>query len=198
VPAEIRYIVFTTDEVLSAVIAYVLKQGHTYTPNDIAGVAVVGPDEAPAAIVRLHAALAKEPIRLDAHSLVAALLLYCAARRIPLPKNAAKKVGLLTNGLTLTLTIDYPRGRPTVTSNQITYGEITSRATQEVRAAKEELARAIARASHSEDVASRAEKRAQQADAARDEASTLLMAIAMVPGIRGRLGRWLLKFKPSL
>jgi hypothetical protein len=103
---EIRYIVFTADEMRNAVIGFVQKQGQLAAPGDVAAVELVGPNEAPSAIVKLQPALAKKPINLGAQYLVAALLLYCMDRRIPIPKQAEKKVELSVNGLTLMMTTD--------------------------------------------------------------------------------------------
>ena len=192
---EVRYIIFNSDEVRSAVISFVQKQGQVAAAGDVVTVEVVGPMEAPTALVRLQASPTAEPIRLSDQYLVAALLLYCIDRRIPIPKQAAKKVELTVNGLTLTLTSDRTQGAPSVASHQVTYGEIANRATQKIGTVLEELARALARIDYAEKQAAQAEERARKAEAARGRSSAILTAVAMVPGIRGHLGRWLVKFR---
>ncbi len=192
---EVRYIIFTPDEVRGAIVTFVQKQGQAATANDVASVEVVGPAETPAALVRLQASPAATPIRLDEQFLVAALLLYCMNRRIPVPKPAAKRVELTVNGLTLTLTTDRTQGAPSVANHQVSYGEIANRATQKIGTVQEELARALARADYAEKMAAHAEERARKAEAARGRSSALLAAVAMAPGVRGRVGRWLVNFK---
>jgi len=195
---EVRYIIFNADEVRSAVISFVQKQGQAALAGDVMAVEVVGPLEAPTALVRLQASPAAEPIKLSDQYLVAALLLYCIERRIPIPKQAAKKVELTVNGLTLTLTSDRTQGAPSVASHQVTYGEIANRATQKIGTVLEELARALARADYAEKQMAQAEERARKAELARGRSSAILTAVALVPGFRGHLGRWLVKFKSPI
>jgi hypothetical protein len=191
---EVRYIIFTPEEARSAIISFVQKQGQVTASNDVAAVELVDPGEAPTAIVRLQAASAGKPIRLGGQYLTAALLLYCTDRRIPVPKQAAKKVELSVNGLTLAMTTDRTQGLPCVANHQVTYGEIANRATQRLGTVQEELARAIARADYAESLVAQAEERARKAQAARGRSSALLTAIALVPGLRGHVGRWLVGF----
>jgi hypothetical protein len=192
---EVRYIIFAQDEVRSALIEFVKKQGQVATASDVAAVEVVGPGEAPVGIVRLLASPAK-PINLGSQYLVAALLLYCIDRRIPIPKQAAKRVELSVNGLTLTMTTDVSQGSPSVANLQVSYGEIANRATQKIGTVQEELAQALARADYAERLMAEAEAKAKRAEAARGKSSALLTAVTLVPGLRGRIGRWLVKFKP--
>ncbi len=129
---EIRYIVFTADEMRNAVVGFVLKQGQLATPGDVAAVELVGPSETPSAIIKLQPSLAKKPINLGAQYLVAALLLYCMDRRIPLPKQAEKRVELSVNGLTLVVTTDASSGSPHLAANQVSYGDMANRATRTI------------------------------------------------------------------
>jgi hypothetical protein len=195
VAMEVRYIIFSPDEVRSAIISFVQKQGQAASSNDVTSVEVVGPSEAPTAMVRLQGSPAAKPIKLSEQYLVAALLLYCTDRRIPIPKQAAKRVELSVNGLTLAMTSDRTQGSPNVANHQVSYGEIANRATQRIGTVQEELARAIARADYAETLAVQAEDRARKAEAARGRSSALLTAVALVPGLRGHVGRWLVKFK---
>lgn len=192
---EVRYIIFSPDEVRSAIISFVQKQGQAATANEVMAVEVTGPNEAPAAVVRLHGSPTAKTLKLGEQYLLAALLLYCMTRRIPIPKQAAKKVELSVNGLTLALTTDRSLGSPSVANQRVDYGEIANRATQMIGSVQEQLARAIARADHAESLATQAEERARRAEAARGKSSALLTAIALVPGFRGHIGRWLVKFR---
>ena len=194
---EVRYIVFTSDEARNAIVAFVKKQGHATNSNDITAVEVTGPSESPSAIVRLQPSLADKPVVLTAQYLVAALLVYCMEHRIPVPKQASKKVELTVNGLTMTMTTDLNQGSPLLASNQVTYGEIANRATERIETVQEQLGRAHARANHAESLVAQADERVRQVEAARARSAALLVDIALVPGLRGRLGRWLVRFSPS-
>lgn len=194
---EVRYVVFAPDEMRSAIIAYVQSQGLAAALNEVTAVDVVGPNEAPTAVVRLQPSLGTKPINVGSPDLVAALLRYCSDRRIPIPKFADKRAELSVNGLTLVMTIDNTRGSPVVGESRIVYGDIANRATQEITTVKGELARAIARAHYAEGLIAAAEARAKAAEATRARVCALLIAVAMVPGLRGRLGRWLVK-SPSV
>ena len=184
---EVRYIVFSSDEVRNAVTSFIQKQGQITTSNEVMAVEVLGPNEAPSSLVRLQAPAAK-PIKLGEQYLAAALLLYCIDRRIPIPKQATKKLELSVNGLTLALTTDRTQGSPSVANQQVNYGEIANRATQMIGSVQEQLARAIARADHAETQAAQSEDRARRAEAARGRSTALLTAVALVPGLRGHIG----------
>ena len=132
---------------------------------------------------------------MDQQQLTAALILQCSERRIPLPRAGEKKVELSVNGLTLISTMDRPLGVPSVSSSQVSYGELSNRAADTISRVQEQLARALARADYAETLVAEAEERAKRAEAARGKSSASLVAIAMMPGIRGQLGRWLVKFR---
>ncbi len=192
---EVRYIVFTPEETRSAIIAFAQKQGHIATPNDVMAVDVAGSKEEPIATIWLQNSATAKSISVDAQGLCAALLLYCVSRPIPIPKRAEKKVELSVHGLTFVLTTDRTQGSPISASNFVTYGEIANRATLEINALREELARTIARADHAEGLIAQADERATRAEAARAKSSALLIKVALVPGIRGWLGRLLVRFQ---
>jgi hypothetical protein len=72
---------------------------------------------------------------------------------------------------------------------------MANRATQTIGTIQEELARAIARADYAESMINQANERASKAEAARARSSSALIAVALLPGVRGRLGRWLVKLR---
>jgi hypothetical protein len=191
---EVRYIVFTPDESRNATVAFVLKQGIAVTANDVANVDLAGDHNDPSAIVQLRPPLSTEPIKFNSQYLIAALLLYCGDRRIPIPKRSQKRAEISLHGLTLVSTTDSIEGPSSVAHNHVTYGAIANRATQEISTAREELARALARAHHAETVAAQAEATARRIEAARARSTALLVRVALVPGLRGRLGRWLVHY----
>jgi hypothetical protein len=194
VAMEVRYIIFNSDEVRAAIVSFVLKQGQITTANDVISVEVVGTNETPTAVVQLQPSPATKPIKLADQYLVAALVLFCIDRRIPIPKKAAKKVALSVNGLTLEMTTDRSQGAPSVANTQISYGEIANRATERIGTVQEELARTLARAVHAEGLIAQADERARKAEQARAKSSGALTAVLLMPGVRGQIGRWLVKF----
>ena len=191
---EVRYIVFTPDEARSAIVAFVLKQGIAATANDVAEVEFAGEHEDPSATVLLRPPLSAKPHKLNAQYIVAALLLYCGDRRIPIPKRARKTIELSLHGLTLVLTTDSVEGSPIVADNNVTYGTIANRATKLISTTREELARALARADYAEGMIAQAEASARKSEAARAKSSAQLIGIRLMPGLRGRFGRWLVKY----
>jgi hypothetical protein len=193
---EVRYIVFSPEEARAAMISLAQKQGVAAAASDVVAVDFVPPNDAPSALLRLRGAAAEEPTTLSAQSLVAGLLLYCGDRRIPIPKRAEKRVELSINGLTLVLTSDKPFGAPLAASSQIAYGEISTRATNELANLRQELSRAQARASYAEGLVAEADERAERAETARSKATSALVSIANLPGLRGRVGRWLVRYRP--
>jgi hypothetical protein len=192
---EVRYIIFTPDETRIAVIGFVQKQGQIGIPGDVAGVELAGPTGAPIAVVKLQPALGKKPLKVEAQYLVAALLLYCLEQRVPIPKQAEKRVELSVNGLTLVMTSDRSLGSPHLAANQVSYGEMANRATRTIGTMQEELARATARADYAESQIGQAEERAARAEAARAKSSAALVAVTLKPGLRGHVGRWLVGFR---
>jgi hypothetical protein len=192
---EVRYIVFTPDEARNAIIAFVLKQGVAATANDIAEVELTGEDAEPCATVQLRTPSSARPTILNAQYLVAALLLYCCEHRIPVPKRAGKVVALSLHGLTLVLTTDTLDGSPLIAANLVTYGAIANRATQEISSTREELARALARADYAESMIAQAEACARRTESARARSTALLIRIGLMPGLRGRIGRWLVRYR---
>ena len=151
----------------NAVVGFLLKQGHVTTSADVAAVEVGGRMQAPVATVKLLPVVGQKPIVVDAQHLIAALLLYCIERRIPIPKQAEKRLELSVNGLTMVLTSDGGPGSPRLAANQVTYGEMANRATRTIGTMQEELARALARADYAESQIAQAEERAARAEAAR-------------------------------
>jgi hypothetical protein len=191
---EVRYIIFSPEEVRAAVIALAQRQGIAATADDVVAVDIVPPNDAPSALLRLRSSAADEPIPLSAQSLLAGLILYCNDRRIPLLKRAEKRLELSINGLTLVLVSDKPHGAPVAASTQVAYGEVTTRATNELATLRQELSRAQARASHAEGLVAEADERARRAETARSKATLTLVSIANHRGLRGRLGRWLVRY----
>jgi hypothetical protein len=193
---EVRYIVFSPDEARTAVISFLQRQGSVATASDVLALDFVGPNDAPCGLLRLRGRPGSEPTSLGPQYLMAALLLYCGDRRVPVRRRAEKRVELSINGLTLVLTSDRPHGAPIAAVAQVAYGEFTTRATNELATVKEELSRAQARARYAESLVAQAEERERRTEAARSRAASMLVSIANRPGLQGRLGRWLVRYSP--
>ncbi len=192
---EVRYIVFTPEESRHAIVAFVLRQGTAVSANDIADVLLVGDLCDPRATVQLRPPLSAEPLTLTSQYLTAALLLYCSEHRIQIPKRAIKAVEHSLHGLTLILTTDANHGVPVAAGNHVSYSAIANRATREILTVKAELARALARASHAEGLIAEADAGTRRVDVARAKAATQLISIGEVRGVRGRIGRWLVRYR---
>jgi hypothetical protein len=192
---EVRYIVFTEDEERNAIVAFIIKQRLAATPNDVAEVELVSDNEDPSAMVQFRPPSATKPTRLNSQYLIAALLLYCLDRRIPITKRAQKKLELSIHGLTLVLTTDALQGSPRVADDNISYGVIANRATQEIGTVREELSRALARAEYAEGLIAQAEATARRVEAERCKSTAILIDIGRAPGLRGVLGRWLVGYR---
>ena len=177
-------------------ISFLQRQGVVAAAGDIVALDFVGPNDAPSSLLRLRGRSAAEPTAFGPQYLLAALLLYCGDQRIPIRKRAEKRVELSIHGLTLVLTSDKPNGTPIAAVAQIAYGEIATRATNELATIRESLSRAQARASYAEGLVAEAEERERRTEAARAKAASTLVSIHNLPGLRGRLGRWLVRYSP--
>jgi hypothetical protein len=197
VTMEVRYIVFSPEEVRSAIVATFLKQGRIAAASDVMDVALADAPAGPSAVVQLRPGIATEAAIIDSEPLVGVMLFHCNVHRVPIPRRAQKRLEHSINGLTLVLTTDQTRGSPTVGANQVLYGDIANRATQEIGTLRGELARAVARADYAEGLAAEADARTARIEAARAQSSKLLVAIALVPGLRGQIGRWLVHYKAT-
>jgi hypothetical protein len=197
VTMEVRYIVFSPEEVRSAIVATFLKQGRIATPSDVTEVALADGPAGPSAVVQLRPGLATEPTIIGSDPLVGVMLFHCNVHRVPIPKRAQKRIEHSINGLTMVLTTDRTRGSPAVGANQVSYGDIANRATQEIGTLRGELARAVARAGYAEGLIAEANARTERLEAARAQSSKLLVAIALAPGLRGRVGRWLVRYRAT-
>ena len=191
---EIRYIVFSPDEARNAIVAFVMKQGLATTVNDVASIEFGGEQAEPFATVQLRQPPATRPIKLGMQHLSAALLLYCGDRRIPLPKRAHKSIELSIHGLTMVMTTEPEHGGPRVADDRVSYGAAAARATQEISTTRSELVRALARADYAEKQIAQAEESARRSEAARAKSAAALVKVAMAPGLRGSIGRWLVGF----
>ncbi len=196
---EIRYIVFTKEETQNAIIGFVLKQGLA-SSNEIIGLKVSGGSEGEvAASVRLRHPITERNITIEGDDLVSCLILFCNKNRIPIPKNAQKRIESSSEGITLVLTTDIGAGDklPNILGHRVAYDAMAN-ALQEANLAKHAAADALRQTAISDTIAAEAVAKMQIADIASTRAKAQLREIAKVVGVRGKIGRWLLKvdFQP--
>jgi hypothetical protein len=192
---EIRYISFTKEETQNAIIGYVLKQGLALS-NEIIGLKVNGGIEGEvAATVRLRHPTTEREIKIEGDDLISYLILLRNRSRIPIPRNAQKRIESSSDGITLVMTTDLGVGDklPNVLGNRVTYNAMTN-ALQEANFAKHAVVDALRQTAISDTIAAEAIAKMQIADIASTRAKAQLREIAKVVGVRGRIGRWLLKF----
>lgn len=189
---EVRYIMFAPEEMRRAIIAFVLKEGYTDTPDDIVAMNINSDvRDALSVDVQVRRAKTIKAMNISSEHLVGAMLLYCRAHRIPVPSRAQKKIERSSDGITLVLTTDPEQRKPVVAHDHVAYTGIANYA-QESSEARQELARAIERAESAKTMTTLANGRAQAAEKAAAESAARLTTIVGARGLRGRLGRWLL------
>jgi hypothetical protein len=192
---EIRYIMFTKEETQNAVIGYVLKQGLALS-NEIIGLKVNGGiEDEVAATVRLRHPTTERDIKIEGDDLISCLILLCNKDRIPIARNAQKRIESSSDGITLVITTDLGVGDklPNVLGNRVAYNAMTN-ALQEANFAKHAVVDALKQTAISDTIAAEAVAKMQIADIASTRAKAQLREIAKVVGVRGRISRWLLKF----
>ncbi len=115
-PTERRRIIFSDDEIVSAALAHCRATGVPIpdaeveeqlieTDSDcglILTFAVSSPDQI-------------DEVRLDADSVLTALISYCRMQSIPLPRSAAKRLDPLGDALSMVFDMQRPRGSVTST-----------------------------------------------------------------------------------
>lgn len=189
---EVRYIMFAPEEVRRALTAFALKEGYAGTPDDILTAKINSEvQDAVSVNMQVRRSTTSRTINISSQHLIGAMLLYCRAHRIPVPSRAQKTVERSGDSLTLVLTTDLNQKKPVVTNNHVAYTGIANYAQESIEA-KQELVRAIERAETAKAMITVANKRAQAAETAAAESAARLSMIVRAPGVRGKLGRWLL------
>jgi hypothetical protein len=78
---EVRYIMFAPEEMRRAIIAFVLKEGYTDTPDDIVAMNINSDvRDALSVDVQVRRAKTIKAMNISSEHLVGAMLLYCRAR----------------------------------------------------------------------------------------------------------------------
>ena len=196
---EIRYIVFSKDETQNAIIGYVLKQGLAL-PNEIIGLKVnSGSDGELAASVRLRHPITERRISIEGDDLIGCFVQFCKQNRIPLPRNAQKRIESSVDDITLVITTDVSIGEklPNVLGNRVAYNAMTN-ALHEASVANHKVIDAARQVAISNAIAAEATAKMQIADIASTRAKAHLREMSKIAGVRGIVGRWLLKFNSTL
>jgi hypothetical protein len=91
VPAEVRHLIFSEDEILAAIGRFYRKIKEPLPPGDIIKLSV---HDKPVVRAELEigddAEGERQQVRLEGERLAAALILHCKANRVPLPATAHK------------------------------------------------------------------------------------------------------------
>ncbi|HET6307710.1 MAG TPA: hypothetical protein VFG12_11020 [Rhodopila sp.] len=190
-PIEVRYLMFSPEETRQAMTTFAIQEGYAATQDDVLALTIAGGHDPVSATLEVRAPIRNKSIRIDSDRLVGALLLYCSSRKIPIPRRAQKMFETTADGLTMVLTTDLAKNPPVVVGDHITYSSIANYA-EEARQARRERALAIARSESAEAMLLQANAKAEAAESAAAELAAQLAAIRLDPGLRARLGRWLM------
>jgi hypothetical protein len=111
-PSEIRKLIFSSEEVCEVIVGYCLRKGRTL-PNSRIDSILVQPDSNDFLIAKFEPEDLKHKGREEAVSftkeqVAAALIMYCRARKIPLPRSAEKSLEGEGGGVSLKISIGVP------------------------------------------------------------------------------------------
>jgi hypothetical protein len=106
VPKELRRVVLRDDEVMEALQAFIQGRDATFKEARLKGSRYVSTDPLEVeAVVRLRDRT-ESVLTLGGPHLAAALIAYCRANGIPLPRIASKSVKRVNGGIALDMTMD--------------------------------------------------------------------------------------------
>ena len=125
-PKEIRYLLFSADELRDCLHDY--ANGHAAVGTDrYVAVQDVSLTQTPEGGVGAHVKLRKqgndeiEERDFVASDLNSALLLFCGKRSIPLAKRAQKSVEIFSDQIALMMTLDFPNKGPSIKEQAVQY-----------------------------------------------------------------------------
>lgn len=126
-PKEVRYLLFSTDELRECLHDY--ANGHAAAGTDrYDAVQDVSLTQTPEGGAGAHVKLRKqgtdevEERDFVASDLNSALLLFCSKRGIPLAKRAQKSVEIFSDQIALMMTINFPNQGPSINEQTVQYG----------------------------------------------------------------------------
>ena len=109
-PAEIRHIIFSNPEVTAAIRNYCLKSGQLI-PDDVTARLEIGAQNRPIVTISVTGGRHRRQVDLQVsgEKLLAALILFCHSKRIPLPVRGAKDLCVLHGRLTVVVQLPMPQ-----------------------------------------------------------------------------------------
>jgi hypothetical protein len=100
-PSEIRHLLFTPEEVTTALRNYCNRGGRPF-PSNIKGYAIEGGPARPSVILTATTSDGRDnSLSFGGEQLVAPLLLFCNGKKIPLPLRGTNELTILNQQLTL-------------------------------------------------------------------------------------------------
>jgi hypothetical protein len=122
VTKEVRCILFDEAEIRVAILEYLGRTGRLNNAALVARIELVDEVSGIAGYVHFQSAAALRPVNVDVADLLTAMLMFCGANRVPLPRRALKALMLHRNTLILSITDHkFVQSRPTVANNELTY-----------------------------------------------------------------------------
>lgn len=109
-PTEIRHVLFSADEATTAIRNYCISAGLPF-PNSASIYTLEGGQQPLVRISPVSPRGRDAGVAFTGQELLAALLLHCQKKRIPLPARGGKEVTILSNQLTLVVKLMEPPAR---------------------------------------------------------------------------------------
>ncbi len=104
-PTEIRYIIFTGEELIGALVAYRRRSGAPLPSGDLIRLTLFGePDIRAELVTGRDRSSVRHRVIAGTDELLTALIMYCSDHRIPLPVNSSKFVQIMGGNLGLVVT----------------------------------------------------------------------------------------------
>lgn len=115
-PTERRRIIFSDDEIVSAALSHCRTAGIPVPDADVETQTIAADDDCRLVLTfSVGSPDQIDEVRLDADSVLAALVEYCRIRSIPLPKAAMKRLDPQDGALSMVFDMERPRGSVTST-----------------------------------------------------------------------------------
>ena len=105
-PAEVRHITFSSHEVTLAADMFLTRTGRYRQREEIAGAAVSGASEPRVDVTVGHHDGSKRVVTIEGNDVLAAILVFCQQRRVPVARSATKLISETNGAVLLTLYLD--------------------------------------------------------------------------------------------
>jgi len=109
-PAEIRHLIFSNPEVTAAIRNYCQKSGQLI-PDHVTTRLEIGAENRPIVVISMNTGKHRRQadLQIAGEKLLAALILFCHGKRIPLPVRGAKELCILKGLLTVVIQLPMPQ-----------------------------------------------------------------------------------------